>query len=369
MKMSLSSDRLRGAVVLAGLCLVSVIVTGCGSSEGSNNGANAAKDPKASGDKGDSKPGKSNDSKPGKTAGGPKMIDGILWDVFYDKPLEVAANKQTGTAASDDTVVAANETPKGPATADMPAEKKEPAKEAGGDATSLKDLLDKEALASEVKNVRNYLAGKAASVAAYNASYLEIAPESATLAALAVAVQKHPEDFSWKKNAKFVRELSTQITELTTTDKAKNKNTYDAVAAAFEKIDDILKGSTPAGLPEATDEKDYGEAAVDLRHIMKRIQKAEANLKNSVSNEAGLKKDADKVAQEGAVLQFLGHAIISNGFGWGDDAGFHKQAKPLREGGKQLIEAAKSGNYALYDEAMGRISKSCVECHGEFKNN
>lgn len=367
MKMSLSSSRLRGAVIFASLCMTSVFVAGCGSSQG--NGATASKEPKTGGDKGESKPRKSNDSKTEKFGDGVKTIGGIPYDVFFDKPTEVAANRQTGTAASDNTAVAANDSPKGTAASDMPAEKKEPAKEAGGDTTSLKDLLDKDALAGEVKNVRNYLAGKAASVAAYNSSYLEIGPESATLAVLAVAAQKHPEDFTWKKNAKFVRELSTQITELTTSDKAKNKNTYDAVAAAFEKIDDILNGSTPAGLPDAADEKDYGEAAGDLRHIMKRIQKAEANLKNTVSNEAALKKEADKVAQEGAVLQFLGYAIISNGFGWGDDAGFHKQAKPLREGGKQLIEAAKSGNYALYDEAMGRISKSCVECHGEFKNN
>jgi hypothetical protein len=297
------------------------------------------------------------------------MLDGIYKDAFFDKPLVVAANTQTGAAAGT-TTVAANDASKGTPPTDAPTETKAPPKAAsGGDAVSLKDLIDKDALNGEIKNVRNYLASKAASVAAYNASYLEIGPESATLAALAVAVQKHPEDFTWKKNAKFVRELSTQITEMTTSEKAKNKNTYDAVAAAFEKIDEIIKGSTPAGLPDAADEKDYGEAAVDLRHIMKRIQKSEATLKTTVSNEAALKKEADKVAQEGAVLQFLGYAITSGGFGWGDDAGFHKQAKPLQEGGKQLIEAAKSGNYPMYDEAMGRISKTCVECHGEFKNN
>ena len=357
---------------LCGLLLASTVllaVTGCGSSEGSGNGASASKEPKAKAEKGETKRSKSDGSKAEGSAGGPMTIDGIYKDVFFDKPLVVAANTQTGAAAANATV-AANDTAKGtPATDATTATKDPPTAASGGEAVSLKDLIDKDALANEIKNVRIYLAGKAASVAAYNASYLEIPPEAATLAVLAVAVQKHPEDFSWKKNAKFVRELSTQITELTSSDKAKNKNTYDTVAAAFEKINDILNGSTPAGLPEAADEKEYGEAAVDLRHIMKRIQKSEATLKTAVSNEAGLKKEADKVAQEGAVLQFLGYAITTDGFGWGDDAGFHKQAKPLREGGKQLIEAAKSGNYPMYDEAMGRISKTCVECHGEFKNN
>ena len=366
MTVSSSSRWLCGSLLTSTLILAAA---GCGSSDGAPNGASAAKEPKVKSDKGESKRSKSDGSKAEGSAGGPPMIDGIYKDVFFDKPLVVAANTQTGAAAGN-TTVAPNDTSKGAPAADAATATKDPPKAAsGGEAVSLKDLIDKDALASEVKNIRNYLAGKAGSVAAYNASYLEIGPESATLAVLAVAVQKHPEDFSWKKNAKFVRDLSTQITELTSSDKAKNKNTYDTVAAAFEKIDDILKGSTPAGLPEAADEKEYGEAAVDMRFIMKRIQRAETTLKSTVSNEAGLKKDADKVAQEGAMLQFLGYAITTSGFGWEDDAGFHKQALPLREGGKQLIEAAKSGNYAMYDEAMGRISKTCVTCHGEFKNN
>lgn len=366
MNVSSISQWLCGPLLASTLMLA---VAGCGSSDGPNNQTNAARPPNTTGDQDGSQRPKSEGSKSEGSASGPKSYDGIPYDVFFDKPLVVAANAQTGSTVGDNTAVAANDASKGTQTTDTPAAAKDPPKEAGGDTTSLKDLFDKDALANEVKNVRNYLAGKAVSVAAYNASYLEIPPEAATLAMLALAVQKHPDDFSWKKNAKFVRELSTQITEMTSSEKAKNKNTYDSVAAAFEKIDDILKGSTPAGLPEAADEKEYGDAAIELRHIMKRIQRAEAMLKTTVSNEAGLKKDAEKVAQEGAVLQFLGYAISAKGFGWEDDAGFHKQAKPLREGGKQLIEAAKSGNYPMYDEAMGRISKTCVECHGEYKNN
>ena len=366
MTVSSSSRWLCGSLLASTSMLAAA---GCGSSDGAPNGASAAKEPKAKGEKGETKRSKADGSKAEGSAGGPPMIDGIYKDVFFDKPLVLAANTQTGAAAGN-TTVAANDTSKGTPATDGATETKDPPKAAsGGEAVSLKDLIDKDALAGEIKNVRNYLAGKAGSVAAYNASYLEIPPEAATLAVLAIAVQKHPEDFSWKKNAKFVRELATQITEMTSSEKAKNKNTYDAVAAAFEKIDDILKGSTPAGLPEADDDKDYGDAAIELRHVMKRIQRSEATLKTSVSNEAGLKKEAEKVAQEGAVLQFLGHAINAKGFGWGDDEGFAKQAKPLQEGGKQLIEAAKSGNYAMYDEAMGRISKTCVTCHGEFKNN
>ena len=369
MPTSSPNARLFRVITVVSLFTPCLFTAGCGSGEGVASGTSATKESKA---KGESKPRKSDDPKSENAISGTKSFDGIPWDVFFDKPLVVASNTATGAAAGGNTAVAANDASKGTTTTDAPSETKPATKESsgGGSAVSLKDLIDKDALTSEVKSVRNYLAGKATSVAAYNSSYLEIAPETATLAVLAVAVQNHPEDFSWKKNAKFVRQLASQITEMTTSEKAKNKNTYDAVNAAFEKIDEVLKGSTPAGLPEADDNKDYGDAAGgELRHVMKRLKKAEELLKNSVNNEAGLKKEAEKVAQEGAIIQFLGYAITSKGFGWGDDEGFAKQALPLREGGKQLIEAAKSGNYAMYDEAMSRIGKTCVQCHGEFKNN
>ena len=185
---------------------------------------------------------------------------------------------------------------------------------------------------------------------------------------LAVAVSKHPDDFTWKKNAKYVRELSWKIGEITLSKDGKTKNSYESVSEAFAKIDDLLKGSEPAGLPDAEAEKAFGDAVGgNLVAIMKRIKKAEEVLKSTVSTEAGLKKEAEKTAQEGAVLAFLGSILTAPGFGWDGDAEFAGIAKPLVEGGKQIAEAAKSGNFTLYGEGIIKVSKSCNECHPKFK--
>ncbi len=351
--------------LLAGTAILAL--SGCGSSEGAGNGANSAKDPKSKAEKGDGRTTKSDGSKAVGLTGGPMMLDGIYKDVFFDKPLVVAANTQTG-AATNNTAVAANDTPKGNP-ADMPAEAKDPPKAAtSGNATAPMDLIDKESLTNEVKNVRNYLAGKTASASAYNSSLLEIAPEAATLAVLAVAASKHPEDFTWKKNAKYVRELAWKIGQITLSKDGKTKNSYDDVSESFAKIDDILKGSEPAGLPDADAEKAFGDAVGgNLIAIMKRIKKSEEILKSTISSESGLKKDADKAAQEGVILSFLGAILTSPGFGWDGDAEFATAAKPLIEGGKQITEAAKSGNFALYGDGIAKVSKSCNECHPKFK--
>lgn len=344
----------------------SLLPVGCGSNAPATSNAEPVASESKS--KGDSKPRKGNDAKSAKGSSGQKMVDGIPYDVFFDKPLVIAANAQTGATVTADTNSASkgNDSTSTPAAEGSPA--KDPTKGTPAGAVALKDLVDKESLANEIKSIRNYLAGKVASPATYNASYLEIPPEAATLAVMAVAVSKYPEDFSWKKNAKHVRDLAAKILELTTSKDAKTKNSFEAVTDAFTKIDDILKGSEPAGLASADEEKSFGDAVGGNTVIlMKRISKSETFLKSTVSNEGGLKKEADRVAQEGAVLAFLAHIISSEGFGWDGDAEFASYSKPLFEGGKQLMEAAKSGNYALYGEAMTRVSKSCNDCHPKFK--
>ena len=363
MNSTLSIHRIRRGVLLASVCSLLVSIAGCGgSNEGVAKGTAGSNESKP--EKGESKRPKSDGAKAEGTVGGPKSIDGIPYDVFFDKPLSIAANTQTGTAAN--TAVAANDTSKGTPAADTPMPAKETPKATGG--ASLKDIIDKDSLTSEIKNVRNYLAGKTASVSTYNSSLLEIAPEAATLAVLAVAVTKHPDDFSWKKNAKYVRDLSWKIGEITLSKDGKTKNSYDEVAETFAKIDDILKGSEPAGLPDAEADKAFGDAVGgNLVAIMKRIKKSEEVLKSTVSSEAGLKKDAEKAAQEGAVLTFLGSILSAPGFGWDGDAEFESFAKPLIEGGKQITEAAKSGNYPLYGEGIIKVSKSCNDCHPKFK--
>jgi hypothetical protein len=363
MRLRLPLGRLPTAIVLIG-CVAPLLCSGCGSSEGSGNGASAAKDPKS---KGDAKPRKS-DSKPESSgSGGPKSVDGIPYDVFFDKPLVVAANTQTVAAAGTNTSVAANDAGK-PTPAPEATTTKEPPKSDGGGAAAIKDIIDKEALITEVKNIRNYLAGKASSVSTYNSSLLEIAPEAATLAVLAVAATKHPDDFTWKKNAKHVRDLAWKIGDITLSKDGKTKNSFDEVADSFAKIDDILKGSDPAGLPDAEADKSFGDAVGgNLVTIMKRIKKSEEVLKATISSEAGLKKDADKAAQEGVVLAFLGAILTAPGFGWDGDTEFAGFAKPLVEGGKQITEAAKSGNFALYGEGITKVSKSCNDCHPKFK--
>ncbi len=351
---SLAKSFVVSLVVLYSFCL-----TGCGSSQGSANSANVASDPKPAADTKRSKP----EEKSGKS--GQKSIDGIPYDVFFDKPLVIAANNQTGAPpkSADGTTAEVASTTKMSPPADSNPAGSNPAESAGA-----AQMIDKEPLLTEIKNVRNYLAGKTSSPATYNSSFLEIPPEAATLAVLAAAAGKLPDDLSWKKNAKHIRDLSAKIAELTSSKDAKTKNTFDQISDSFTKIDEILKGSPPADLAEADDEKDYGDViGGSVVQLMKRIKKSEETLKANVSSEAGLKKEAERVAQEGALLAFLADIIQTPGFGFGGDAEFTAAAKPLREGGKQLIEAAKSGNYSSYDEAMSRIGKSCSECHNKFK--
>ena len=225
-------------LLLAGVCGLIASTAGCGgSNEGVAKGTATSNEPAAKSEKGESKRPKGEASKTEGAAGGPKMIGDIPYDVFFDKPLAVAANTQTGAAAS--TTVAANDASPPPPATDTPATMKDPPKEAGGTA-SAKDLIDKDSLTAEIKNVRNYLKGKTASVSTYNSSLLEIAPEAATLAVLAVAVSKALLTFARKQSEKRVKQDIEYLTRLwgEIQDKAR---TVSAPALVYEDLNAVLR--------------------------------------------------------------------------------------------------------------------------------
>ena len=170
-------NRIRCGLLLVGLCALIVSNVGCGNSnEGVAKGTAASNEPKEKPEKNsEPKRPKGEGSKTEGAANGPKMIGDIPYDVFWDQPLKIAANTQTGAAES--TTVAANDASKGNTATDTPPPMKEAPKEAAA-GPSLKDIIDKDTLSNEIKNVRNYLAGKTASGAISNRLELYVDTEA-----------------------------------------------------------------------------------------------------------------------------------------------------------------------------------------------
>ncbi|QDU15174.1 hypothetical protein CA11_29940 [Gimesia maris] len=291
---------------------------------------------------------------------GRKMIDGIPYDVWFDNPLAVAGNQQSVTpVALPGNTVAATPTNPAPATEMKTADT--PAAASGG--ADWKTIIPMPVLDSLVKDIRNRLTKNMQSVGTYNTTYLELPTFTSTLATLAGIASEHPDEIGWKKNAKYLRDLSAGISSKQLMRGAKS---YREIQIPYEQMIVIMNGSLPAGVPDSKDKIPFSDVA-SMGDLMKRIDIASKWLKSNVGNADALKSEKEKVIEEAHLLAAIAKVITTEGYGYVDDNGFLGHANPMQEASLQMVQAAKDDNFPEFDKGLTRVYKACTECHSEYK--
>ncbi len=284
-----------------------------------------------------------------------KSIDGIPYDVFFDNPLQVAANTaKVGTPPGVPV-------PDGPKPTESDPGDKPAAAASGG--TDWKALIPKEVLESEVKKIVNKLSQHTQSVGKFKQNIFQIPPDSATLAVLAAIAVDHPGDIRWKENAKQVRDLAYQTIakEIVAT-----QESYKAVEDPFLKIKDILAGSPPADLPTPKDGVKMSDIT-DFGYLMKRLDLGSKWVKTNVGSEATFKEKREEAMHEAYIIATLGKVITMPEFGYEDDGDFKAHADAMIEGGLKMVKGATEENYGDFDAGLTLVYKKCTECHGEYR--
>lgn len=289
--------------------------------------------------------------------GGKQWIGDVPRDIFFEDPLSVAADRRpVGTK----TVAGGPMTDPG-ATKDTGS--KTPTKsETPADATAAADwksVIGIEPLKSEVKSIRNSLNAHLQNVGKFNSGLAAIPPDGATLAILASVAAEHSEDISWKKNARFVRDLAGQML---TEKLARGRKSFEQVKTPFETIIEILDGGSPAELPDSKDQAAFSDVA-DFGHLMQRIDRGFKWIQGNARDEESYKENAAKVRHEAAVLGVLARVIKEEGYGYADDEDFVKHADDMLGACLIVEKAVASETFADYDKAIGKIDQLCTQCH------
>jgi Cytochrome C' len=283
----------------------------------------------------------------------PKLPD----DVFFDDPLAIVANRTRVRGA-----------PETPATVtDTPPEEKpaEPETPSATQAVDWAALLPADILAAEVNRIRERFAPKLTSVATFNNSLLDFPPYAAELAALGGIATEHSGNLPWKAEAKYVRDLSGQMLS---DQLQRGQKSYEQIKQPFDKVVAILDGKRPADLPEADDATDFSVVA-DYSYLMRRFDAGENVLKTSGGSEAAFKQNAADLARETRVLAALSKVVAREEYGYGDDTKFQGFATAMSDAAVEAAKAAEAGDFATFDTARNALGQSCVQCHGEYRNN
>ncbi|HVV99202.1 MAG TPA: cytochrome c [Planctomycetaceae bacterium] len=304
-----------------------------------------------------SKGGTQTAAKPGR-----QMIGDIPLDVWFNDP--IGEMQKQGTVA----VVTPNATAPAVADANVPKKMQDDAPAApaagGGGGDDWKDLISGEDLQEEVKRIRSELKNSLQGPGQYNAHYKEIQVQGAVLAALAAVAAKHPEPPSWKGKAKFVRDAASDVAAKS---KGLGQKAFEETQKPYEKVDALLSGNTPADLGESADDVPFSEVA-SRKGLMGRMDLAEQWLRSNVANETVLKKEAEKVAHESAVLAALSKIIASEGYDSTDEQDYQDFAKKMIEASLDINKAAKAGDMAGFNDGMSRVKKQCDGCHLGYRN-
>lgn len=360
-------DFLRTAPLFNVVCAVTLLLaTGCGG--GSSEAPSTDKGSSSS----TSSTEKSSSKSAGSTSSGSTLstgkesttreIDGIPLDVFYDRPLEVAADSRTGGTAPGLTTAQTT------ATAETPAS--EPTADSAPKAVdvSWSELIPAEQLNDEVRFLRNEMQSRLTNMGGYKKSTLELPVFGSAIAFFAEVATRHDGDISWKENAKYIRVLGTRIAEVTSSAQAQTRNSYDEVNDAFLTISEILNNNTPAELPEVEEEApDFADFA-DMTYLMKRLERGQEWLQTNTGSESGFTDKRATALRETAVMAALTQSFYSENYGYADDEEFTGYLDLLREAGTGMHKAVEEKDFAKYDELRSQAGQQCTQCHSVFKN-
>ncbi|HBN74969.1 MAG TPA: hypothetical protein DD473_03935 [Planctomycetaceae bacterium] len=295
-----------------------------------------------------------------------KYVDGIPYDVFYDRPLTVAAENTSPPPATNN--MAATSTPQmnsNGINASTPPPTTETPPPATAASSGWDEVITKDRLIEEITRIRNALTANLNSVGSFNRELLPIQIDSATLAALSGIATQHPGDFTWKDKAHFVRDMSSEIAMAAET---RGRPAFEVAETQFLNIIEILNGGTPAELPESDPETVFSDVA-DRNLLMKKIKEYNDWFRTTISGDSELKSKKEDVIAKAALLRALGQVVHLEDYVFADEAEYQEYCQELIDGSAKMLEGAETDDYTLYDTGFQLLNKSCNDCHPVYLNN
>jgi hypothetical protein len=299
-----------------------------------------------------------------------KMVGDIPLDVFFDDPISIA--KQTGeiSSASPGQAVAtappapAAGTPKAPVEPMPPAEKAAAKPEAAADGWNA--IVSAEDLQDEVKRIRLRLQDNLSSVTRYNSNYKEkIVWDGAGLAALTQIALVHPDKVSWKASAAQIRDAAK---EMIGKSKALGPKAFEATKKEFEKIDALLSGNPPHGLPDAAEGVAFSDVA-PRKHLMQCIQEGYESLRANYQAASSLEKKSEEAAHTASIVAAYSKVIGTDGYNSADEDDYKSFLKLLVDANLNMAKAAREKDFDAFSKSNGPIPKICSDCHLVYKGN
>ena len=234
----------------------------------------------------------------------------------------------------------------------------------GGDGFKWSTLVSGDTLIDEIKEMQERLTPVVTTPSTFKGGGYNDAQQAFSVIALAFGlITAHDEDVRWKKDAATARDL---FARAGVNCKVGTDQSFKESSLRVEDLKAMMDGNPPDGKPDR--EEDFRWSQVSGRPpLMKRLEAAEKLLGAATASQGDFTKQLDVVLHEAEMVAAIGEVIRQPDYEYHDDDSYLGYAASMRDAAARIREAALKKDYETARTAVGEISKSCNDCHGDYR--
>jgi len=225
-------------------------------------------------------------------------------------------------------------------------------------------VVSGDTLTDEIKDMNERATAAVASPSTFKGGGYGEAQKAFSMLALAFGViAGHDEDVRWKKDAATARDL---FARAGFNCKVGTDQSFKESKLRVDDLAAMLEGNSPQGKPDR--DEDFRWSQVSGRPpLMNRLEAAEKVIGGATASAADFTKQLDRVFHEAEIVAAIGEVIRQPDFEYHDDESYLGHAAGMRDAAAGLREACLKNDYEAARTAAAGISKSCNDCHGDYR--
>jgi hypothetical protein len=236
--------------------------------------------------------------------------------------------------------------------------------EPAGDGFKWSALVSGDTLTDEIKEMKDRVAPTVATPSTFKGGGYNDAQKAFSMIALSFGlIASHDEDIRWRKDAATARDL---FARAGFNCKVGTDQSFKESKLRVDDLEAMLQGNPPQGKPDR--DEDFRWSQVSGRPpLMTRLEAAEKAIGAATASAGDFTKQLDVVFHEAEIVAAIGQVIQQPDFEYHDDDSYLGYAASMRDSAVSLREACLKKDYDAARTAAAGISKSCNDCHGDYR--
>lgn len=167
----------------------------------------------------------------------------------------------------------------------------------------------------------------------------------------------------WKAVAPSAREL---FARTAANAKVGTTQVYNEAKLRKADLEDLLSGSL-SSKSNAESKVAWG-AVCDRSPLMQRLELGlEPRLQQWTASKSEFNGKKEEILREAQMFAAMGHVLMQEGMSDAEDTEYRAFCEMLKKAGLDVADAVKLGNDEQARQAVGKISKSCADCHDKYR--